>query len=145
MTYLTIKPANVLGVSYHSFHAFLQELTFREFIQFFLSENSKGENGMLVQMIRESLDEKEEALVLERIDYYNNNGGGVLWKERADQVFEDFIRKCPTGIQEGPEENNVVIMFVLAALHYVFTAYTNKRFRKQAGFKKYRSLKPFKV
>lgn len=144
--YLTIKPTNIYDVSYYNLSSFLKGKEYKDFIQFFLTENTKGENGLLVQYLRDSLDWKEEKFLQTQIEYYNVKENSLeLWSKSSSQFLEEFFEEYKVDAYKNGNSEKIALMFILLTLNYVFIAYTNKPFRKELGLKKYFSLKPFKV
>lgn len=146
MKNMSIKPDNFQGLSTDDLNSFLYGKIYKDFIQFFLEENNKGENSLLVKYIRESLFPEEEDFVQKQIDYFNSNAGDqTLWESPASRVFDQFNKNYRWNVHEILNSEKLPLMFVLLTLNYVFVSYKDKHFRKGLGLRKRSFLKPFKV
>ncbi|UOQ91905.1 hypothetical protein MUO14_15465 [Halobacillus shinanisalinarum] len=146
MENLSIKPDNFQDLTLDHLSSFLHGKSYKDFIQFFLEENNKGENGLLVKNIRESLLQEEEDFVQNQIEYFNRNASELaLWVSPAEKVFDQFKKNYEGDSYEGLNSEKVPRMFLLLTLNYVFVGYKDKQFRKGLGLKKRSFLKPFKI
>ncbi|GGC89001.1 hypothetical protein GCM10007216_19720 [Thalassobacillus devorans] len=144
MKNLSIKPDNFKDLTSDHLFSFFDRMRYKDFIQFFLEENNKGENGLLVKYIRESLLQEEEDFVQNQINYFNRNEL-TLWDAQASKIFDQFNTRCIRSTYEYSDSKKIPMMFLLLTLNYVFVGYKDKHFRKVLGLKKRSFIKPFKI
>lgn len=146
MQNIAIKPDNYQELTMEDLQSLFGEREYKYFIQFFLEENNKGENGMLVKEIRNTLLEEEEDFVEEQINFFNNNARGItLWEKSVSQILDEFYQYPNRYMRQRIREDRLAVMFVLLTLNYVFVSYKDRQFRKGLGLKKRSFLKPFKL
>jgi hypothetical protein len=106
--------------------------TYREFIQFLLLKNKKGENGLIVKKLREFLSEEEEEIITQKIESFNETVNDLaIWEKPASEIIselDDSLKQEKAYIQ-----SHRACYLLLFTMNYVFFCYANKSFRKFLG------------
>ncbi|OIJ13847.1 hypothetical protein BKP35_08710 [Anaerobacillus arseniciselenatis] len=119
-------------------------IPYKDLIIYFYKQKSKGENGLLVQKLLNDLSEEERLISDQIIEVFNKNMlDPKQWNKPSEEILED-VKGETISIENVSNEQLAIRCFLLLTLHYVFTAYLRKDFRKFIGLKKESFFKFFR-
>ncbi|QBP42711.1 hypothetical protein [Paenisporosarcina antarctica] len=140
MANFQLKHTNIQKLNVEELKNFLQENEYREFIEYFLLENKKGENGLIFKELLNQLSSDEESIIKEEIEKFNIVvDDNALWRKPAIEIYESLLLNIESSKKEDLIESKGIYLFLLFSMNYVFFSYANKDFRRFIGVKK-RSL-----
>jgi hypothetical protein len=110
----------------------IDKKTYREFIQYLILTNKKGENGLIVKNLRDFLSKEEEEIILHEIESFNDNVDDLsIWKKPASEIESQFNDKLKK--EKAYNQSRKACYFLLFTMNYVFFCYANRSFRKFLG------------
>ncbi|WP_138418182.1 hypothetical protein [Aquibacillus sediminis] len=107
----------------------------KQFIQLLIVTFNKGENGLIVKYLRETIPQGQLSKIEEYIDFYNEQC--VIDHELEQSLsyeYRAFLEKKFPG-EKKRSSNEYQHYFLLFCLNYVFVAYSNRKYRKTLKIK----------
>ncbi|WP_226530748.1 hypothetical protein [Metabacillus niabensis] len=131
MKKVKIKHTNLHLMTINQFRDIIEGKQFREFIQFLIKENNKGENGLIVKSILDRY-KKEETIYIEHIieEFNATSDNREQWRKPTIEFFNKFCIDFQNNFEKSKSERDLVGLFILFTMNYIFTCYANKKFRK---------------
>lgn len=131
MEKIEIKHTTIHLMTINQFGDIIEGKQFREFIQFLIKENNKGENGLIVKSILDRYNKEETTYIEHLIETFNaSSDNWEQWRKPTIEFFTKFCHDYQNNFENSKSERHFVELFILFTMNYIFTCYANKKFRK---------------